>query len=169
MGLLFQTKDCKVRTHVAADAQAILAVYEQSEDFLSLGPVAKASMAMVSADIEHAANSAGVYCVIEDSDGSLIGVLDFVPEYTEHAAFLSLLMISSDRRNRGYGRAIMTGLESYLRQHYETRHILSGVQTNNDHGIRFWKKCGFDIGHVARALDDGTVAYDMKKDMRQTP
>ena len=58
-----------MRVHTAADIQAILSVYEQSEDFLSLGPVPKASMKMVSADIEHSTRSGGVFCVIENHDG----------------------------------------------------------------------------------------------------
>lgn len=157
-----------MRVHTAADIQAILSVYEQSEDFLSLGPVPKASMKMVSADIEHSTRSGGVFCVIENHDGSQVGVLDFVPQYSTHTCFLSLLMIARDHRGKGYGQAIIQALESYLRRNYKTHSIESGVQTNNSRGMGFWRKCGFDIGNIARALDDRTVAYSMRKEIKQT-
>ncbi len=57
----------------------------------------------------------------------------------------------------------MNKLESYLRQNYQTHTIESGVQTNNKVGISFWKRCGFVIECNPKAMDDGTIVYDMKK------
>jgi ribosomal protein S18 acetylase RimI-like enzyme len=99
----------------------------------------------------------------DDSDGNQIGVLDFVPETTKGIAFLSLLMIAQKHRRKGHGQAIVSSLASFLKCRYGTRIIESGVQTNNDRGMRFWRKCGFEIGRNARALEDKTAAYDMKK------
>jgi len=163
MKALFRANDCVVRMIEKDDLPKTLEVYQQAEDFLSLGPVPKASMEMILADIQHSKESGGLFCVVIDCNGNMIGVVDFVAELTKGTAFLSLLMISYRFRNRGIGKAIVKGLESYLMHTYGTHTIESGVQTNNEPGIMFWKKCGFEIGRIARALDDGTVAYDMKK------
>jgi len=163
MKTLFRAKGCIIRTIDEGDLQKTLEVYQQVEDFLSLGPVPKASMEMVLADMEHSKQSGGFFCVIHDRTGDQIGVLDFVPERTEGIAFLSLLMISQRARHQGNGRAIVGKLESYLRRKYGTQTIESGVQTNNDQGIGFWKHCGFEIGQTPKALGDGTAAYEMKK------
>jgi RimJ/RimL family protein N-acetyltransferase len=163
MKVLFRANNCVVRRIEENDLQRTLEVYQQVEDFLFLGLVAKASMEMVQADIEHSKKSGGLFCVIDDRNGNQIGVIDFVPETTKGTAFLSLLMISQKHRHQGNGQAIVNNLESYLKQNYGTHTIESGVQTNNSAGIAFWKRCGFEIGQTAKALNDGTVVYDMKK------
>jgi ribosomal protein S18 acetylase RimI-like enzyme len=122
-------------------------------------------MKMVSADIQHSTQSGGLFCVIEDDTGSQIGILDFIPGYANRTAFLSLLMISREHRNKGYGKAVVEALESYLIRNHKTDLIESGVQTNNEPGIRFWRNRGFEIGQTAKALDDGTVAFEMKKEI----
>lgn len=163
MKALFRAGTCAVRLRSDADAEAILAIYRQSEDFLSLGPVAKASMEMVIADIQHSGEAGGLFCVIEDALGNRVGVLDFVPEYSTRTALLSLLMISREHRHRGYGTAVVAALESYLVTNYQTDWIESGVQTNNGPGIRFWTNRGFAVGHTPRVIGDGTVAFEMRK------
>ena len=162
---LFHTKDCTIKRIEQADLQSTLEVYRQVEDFLSLGPVPKASMEMVLADIKHSKESGGLFCVINNQNGTQIGVLDFVPETSKGVACLSLLMISQKYRHQGNGQAVLNNLELYLKQYYGTHTIESGVQTNNNAGIEFWKRCGFEIGHVAKAMNDGTVVYDMKKNL----
>jgi ribosomal protein S18 acetylase RimI-like enzyme len=152
-----------VRPYEHVDFDSVFHVYRACEDFLSLGPVAVASQEMVLSDIEHSRQEGGVFCIVDDAHRTTIGVLDFVPENKPGTAFLLLLMIAKVFRGRGYGSELMDLLEAYLRTNYMTRTIESGVQTNNEDGIQFWKKCGFDIGSVAIALDDGTVAYEMKK------
>ncbi len=166
MEVLFSAKDCSVKELEEAELQGTLRVYEQVEDFLALGPVPKASMEMVLADLRHSKESGGRFCSIDDRNGNQIGVLDFVPETTAGTAFLSLLMICQDHRHKGIGRAVVKGLECYLSQRYHTQLIESGVQINNEPGKAFWRACGFQIGQDAKAMEDGTVAYDMKKTLR---
>ena len=163
MKVLFHANDFIVRVIEEGDLQKTLEVYQQAEDFLSLGPVPRASIEMVHADIKHYKESGGLYCMIQHKNGNHVGVVDFVPETTKGIAFLSLLLISHRFRNRGIGHSIVKNLESYLQQKYRTHTIESGVQTNNDPAINFWKKCGFKIGTNARAIGDGTIAYEMKK------
>ena len=166
MEALFYVKDCTIKEFEEGDLQSTLRVYEQVEDFLALGPVPKASMRMVLADLKHSTESGGRFCLIIDSKGNKIGVLDFVPETTKGTAFLSLLMISQDCRRKGIGRAVVIGLERFLSQRYQTQMIQSGVQVNNEPGIAFWRACGFEIEMKAKDVGDGTVAYDMKKILR---
>ena len=83
MKAIFCAKDCIVRAIEAEDLERTLAVYQQVEDFLSLGPVPRASMEMVLADIQHSEESGGLFCVVVDNNENQIGVLDFVPELTK--------------------------------------------------------------------------------------
>jgi hypothetical protein len=112
MEALFHAKDCIVKEVEESDLQDTLQVYKQVEDFLALGPVPKASMEMVLADIDHSKQSGGHFCIIVDRNGSKVGVVDFVPETKAGVAFLSLLMISQDNRHKGIGKAVVIGLES---------------------------------------------------------
>jgi 2-polyprenyl-3-methyl-5-hydroxy-6-metoxy-1,4-benzoquinol methylase/ribosomal protein S18 acetylase RimI-like enzyme len=171
MGTVFTAGSLTVRTYEPRDREAILAVYRQCEDFLSLGPVPTASMEMVIADINHSAAAKGQFCVIQNARGETIGVLDFTPRTPENTGVLSLLMISRQHRNKGHGKAIVGALESHLRDTCKVDAIESGVQVNNPDGIRFWRKRGFQIGTVARRHDDGTTAFDMHKKLepRSTP
>lgn len=165
MSVLFVTGGLKVRTLEPSDRAAVLSVYKQCEDFLSLGPVPKASREMVASDITHSAAAQGLYCVIEDLNGQTVGVVDFSCEAARGTAVLWLLMISARHRRKGYGTAIAAALESYLRDTYGVRTIESGVQVNNPMAIRFWSRCGYKIGTVPRSQADGTVAYDMTRDI----
>jgi ribosomal protein S18 acetylase RimI-like enzyme len=165
MAVLFAAEGLVARTYEPRDLAAILSVYQQCEDFLSLGPVAVASMEMVIADINHSAVVKGQFCVIENVRGETIGVLDFSTRSSENTGVLSLLMIARQHRNKGHGKAIVNALESYLRATYNVETIESGVQVNNPRGIHFWKTRGYQIGTLATLLEDGTTAYDMKKEL----
>jgi RimJ/RimL family protein N-acetyltransferase len=160
---IFHANDFEVRPVTSADFESTLKVYEQCEDFLSLGPVPKASKEMVQADIDHSKSSNGIFCGIWDKSGTQVGVLDFIPEMEKGIAFLSLLMISEPYRYGGIGTVIVAELEAHLMTNYKTRILKSGVQTNNAIGIKFWKKCGFILETKPTAIDDGTVAYQMQK------
>ena len=163
MSTIFSVNEFDVKPVTSADFDSTLKVYEQCEDFLSLGPVPKASKEMVQADIDHSISSNGIFCGIWDKTGVQVGVLDFIPEMEEGTAFLSLLMISGHCRYGGIGTAILAELESHLTANYKTIILKSGVQTNNAIGIKFWKKCGFILDKEPTAIDDGTVAYQMQK------
>ncbi len=163
MNALFSAGRFTVRPVASGDVASTLQVYEQCEDFLSLGPVPKASRAMVLADIEHSAQAGGVYCGIWDEAGTQIGILDFVPEAGERTSFLSLLMISGPHRRKGLGSAVLAALESHLATRYGTLVLESGVQVSNGPGIAFWEKHGFRIDRDPRPMSDGTTAYAMSK------
>lgn len=141
-----------------------LEVYRQCEDFLSLGPIHVASMSMVLNDINHSRENNGIYCGIWNEQNEQIGVLDFIP-MANQIVDLSLLMISKKNRQNGIGTKIMKDFETYLKINYQTKTIHSGVQVNNEPGIYFWKKCGYIIGTIARDMHDGTIAFEMHKEI----
>ena len=163
MGTLFRAGECTVRLLEERDLAVVLDIYIHSEDFLSLNHLPKASPEMVAADVAHSKESGGVYCIIQDDLGHLVGVLDLIPEQAQGTAYIQLLMISDQFRNRGHGRCVVEGLERYLKATYGTTVIVSGVQTTNTAAQRFWRRCGFKIDRTARAFDDGLFGFDMRK------
>jgi ribosomal protein S18 acetylase RimI-like enzyme len=162
--IFFQTDELSITAVGNDDTRQILEVYRQSEDFLSLGPVPRASVKMVKDDLERSRNEKGQYCGIRDSHDHLIGIIDFLPMTEErNTAFLSLVMIAVPWRRRGYGKAVVMALEKYLRASYGTQRIKSAVQTNNTDAIRFWRELGYRIATKPEQRPDGTIVYDMTK------
>ena len=162
--ILFQTDELHVATISDRDVPAILEVYRQCEDFLSLGPVPQASTQMVQDDIEHSRGEDGQYCAIRTKHGRAVGVIDFTPNSDcRNTSFLSLLMIAAPWRNIGYGQAVVTSLEQYLKSTYQTEQIDSAVQTNNEVAIRFWRGLGYTLLEEPCRQSDGTITYRMSK------
>jgi ribosomal protein S18 acetylase RimI-like enzyme len=165
MEALFSGDGFTVRPVGRADVRSTLRVYRQCEDFLSLGPVAKASRSMVLADIGHSAKTHGRYCGIWNDDGAQVGVLDFVAARDAGTAFVSLLMICRPHRRRGLGTAVLAALETYLAAKCGSRVLDSGVQVNNRAAIAFWEARGFRIDRRPRPQEDGTTTFAMSKSL----
>lgn len=149
------------------ELEAVLDVYKQCEDFLALGPVSTASMAMVLQDIEHSQAEDGVFCGIYTALGQLIGIIDYVPRSYQgqrHVAFLELLMIAAPFRKQGIGQAVVAAVETAIRQDPKVSTILSGVQVNNPHAMRFWQRLGYRIVSAPKLHPDQTTAVDLRKD-----
>ncbi len=158
--------------HPAAqeDLAALLEVYRQCEDFLSLGPVATASLEMVQKDIELSQSQNGIFCGIYQPDGKMIGVLDYVPSGWEgdtQAAYLSLLMITAPYRSQGIGKAVVEAFEQEIRQDPRLSVIWAGVQVNNPRAVRFWQMNGYRIVSGPKEYPDQTFAYDLRKDIQR--
>jgi len=151
-----------------ADLPAILEVYRQCEDFLALGPVAKASQAMVQADLKLSKDMNGVFCGIFDRQtGEMLGIVDFVSQgYQGRSglAYLSLLMIASPWRSHGLGALVVSAVEAEIRKSGQVQSIEAGVQVNNPGAIRFWQRMGYRIVSEAKLHADGTTAFDLRKD-----
>ncbi len=107
-------------TGTPRELDQILEVYRACEDFLSLGPVAQASTAMVEADLVHSREDGGIFCGIFDPQGNrMLGIVDFIPSgYADdpELAFLSLLMIAAPYRQQGLGQAIVQAVEEWIAQ-----------------------------------------------------
>jgi hypothetical protein len=124
---------------------AVLEVYRGCEDFLALGPVATASMQMVLSDLELSKSIGATFCGIHTPDGSMIGVLDYIPggyQGNPQAAYLSLLMIAASWRNQGVGDAVVI-----------------------PKAVRFWQRHGYRITSEPKLYPDGTTAVDLQKDI----
>ena len=155
--------------HNEPELEQVLKVYRQCEDFLALGPVAQASPEMVSADLELSEQIGGMFCVIEDqASGEIVGVIDFVAsgyEADPALAYLSLLMIAASQRGQGLGTRVVEAVEAEIRSAAPVRAICAGVQANNTGAVRFWQRRGYRIVSEAKLMPDGTVAYDLRKDI----
>ncbi len=156
---LFRCGQFVVRPITEHNIESTLKVYQQSEDFLSLGPNPQASIQMIYNDMEYSERVKGLFCGIWGISGTHLGILDFIPEIREKTAFITLLMIAGPYRNMGIGAEIVTALRHYLVATREIKTIESAVQINNEKGIVFWKKCGFNISEQAEPQADGTTTY----------
>ncbi len=165
------TFTCRGETFVVwpigtAEAQTILTVYEQCEDFLALGPQPRATLAMVLADLQLSADEGGTFCGIYDAHNVMVGIVDFVPRGFEgdpSRAFLSLLMIAAPWRGKGLGAAVVRLIEDEIRRDSHITAIDSGVQVNNPAAIRFWQRCGYTIVSGPTLLPDQTTVFHLRK------
>jgi ribosomal protein S18 acetylase RimI-like enzyme len=143
----------------------VLDVYRQCEDFLALGPAARATPEMVQADLALSRREGGIFCgIYRPEDGRMLGVVDFVVSGFDGdpgLASLILLMIAAPFRGQGLGEAVVHAVEALIRQDGRARAIDSGVQVNNPAAIRFWRRMGYKIVSGARQMEDGTVAYHL--------
>jgi ribosomal protein S18 acetylase RimI-like enzyme len=145
---------------------AILKVYQECEDFLSLGPVANASKTMVLADLEISRQAGGLFRGIFQADGTMVGIIDVLLSGFEgnlEHAFLELLMIGAPYRGQGIGEWVVGTVEKEIRQMPHVKAILTGVQVNNPSAIHFWQHMGYQIVSQAHTLPDTTTVYDLKK------
>lgn len=164
--VIVQTNTFTIGTVKKNDYPVILKIYEQSRDFLSLGPISNASMEMVLKDIKHSKEEKGKYCGIWDLKGNLMGIVDFVPLLADgESSFLSLIIISVDYRDKGLGSKVVQALEQYLKTRYSVKRILSAVQTTNRKAICFWKKCGYTVETILEKRRDETVIFKMGKEL----
>lgn len=160
--------DLEIRPITPAEVSAVLAVYQQCEDFLALGPQPAASMEMVLKDIETSQHDGGIFCGIYNAERTMIGIMDYIPNNFEgeaHQAFLSLLMIARPFRVQGVGKAVVERIEQVIRKDPRITTILSGVQVNNPHAIRFWERNGYRIVSEPELLPDHTIAVRLRKDL----
>jgi ribosomal protein S18 acetylase RimI-like enzyme len=149
----------------SSDLASVLAIYEQCEDFLALGPVPQASVEMVYL-IWKSQKRRGTYYGIYTKERQMIGVVDYVLagyEGNPAHAYLSLLMIASPYRSKGIGRQIVEMVEADIMKNPSVTTILSGVQVNNPVGIAFWQKMGYRIASQPKPMPDQTTVYDLEK------
>lgn len=168
---MLENNDLIIRTIRPDELDQVLGVYKGCEDFLSLGPVAKASIAMVKADLELSQKEGGDFCGIFDRiNGEMIGIVDFVRNGwlgDPSTAFLSLLMIALPHRSRGIGEQVVKLVEADILSSGEVNRIASGVQVNNPGGIRFWQRMGYQIVSGPENMEDGTITYQLLKMVRE--
>ena len=144
----------------------LFAVYKECEDFLALGPVAAASLEMVRADLEMSKTMGGKFCGIYLRDGTMAGVLDFVPgNFREEpdTAYIALLMLKLTFRHQGIGARVLELVEREVRTDPRITRIRIGVMVNNPAAIEFWQNRGFRIYAGPELLADKTTVYRLEK------
>ncbi len=98
--------------------------------------------------------------------GEPVAILDIIMGFPESDCFyVGLLLVDKASRSRGLGEAIYTRAESLMAEQGFLRARL-GVLENNDGGLRFWKRLGFDIVKTAETeIVSGAVrtVYVMEK------
>lgn len=157
--------DLAIRSMSAMDAQLLLGVYQQCEDFLALGPAATASIAMILADLDRSAADNGCYCGIWKGD-DIVGVVDWVAGSGKDAgAFLNLLVLARPHRGQGIGRRVLSWLESQLLIGRGAATIETAVQVNNEAGMDFWRRQGYRPIRGPVRNDDGTTVIILGKQL----
>ena len=147
----------------------VFQVYKECEDFLSLGPELKASLEMVYKDIEYSKECNGIFNIIMDEKGGIVGIIDYIPnKYGEdgYYCYVSLIMIKSQYRNKGYGKRVLKEIEESVHIQFGINRFWASVQINNEKGIRFWKDQGYMICSEPELQPDTTVVVQMKKEKR---
>lgn len=168
MKIVVQDHRFEIRPAAQEDVEAVLAVYEQCEDFLALCQQPPASMAMVQQDIALSQEIGGVFCGIYTDPGKMIGVMDYVPcgyRGAQDTAYLELLMIAAPYRNQGIGRAVVEAVEKEIRKNARVTTILAGVAVNNAPAIHFWQRNGYRIISGPIDYPGQGCGYDLRKDL----
>jgi ribosomal protein S18 acetylase RimI-like enzyme len=122
----------------------------------------------VQQDIEMSPREGSRYCGIYTSDGTMIGVVDFIPanfEGNPQHAFHSLLMIAAPYRQYGLGEQIVKWIEADIKIDGQVRTIFSAVHINNQGALRFWQKNGYQIISDPETQTDTTVTYRLQNDI----
>lgn len=165
--MFIQKKNFTIREVGIAEIDEIFEVYKNCEDFLSLGPVSKASKQMVLDDFKISQEEGGIFCGIYIQN-KMVGVIDFVLSNFDGNpchAYLSLLMISAFYRRQGLGMDVVKAVEEEILKNKSIKSILAGVQTNNQPAIAFWTAMGYKIVSEPRLMPDTTIAFKLQKDI----
>jgi RimJ/RimL family protein N-acetyltransferase len=123
---------------------------------------------MVEQDIADSQQIGGIFNGVYLADGTLIGVVDFVPQGwagDPQCAYLSLLMIAQPYRGQGIGAAVVQLIEGKIRENPGITTIHAGVQVNNPGAIRFWERHGYHIVSGPELHPDQTTAFRLRKDL----
>ncbi len=79
-----------------------------------------------------------------DAENVLIGLMDIVRGYPEEETWmLGLLLIHSQERGKGLGKAFYQEVASWVKSE-KGKKIRIGVYEDNDTGLEFWKSMGFE-------------------------
>jgi ribosomal protein S18 acetylase RimI-like enzyme len=168
---MIKDRELEIRPVQESEIEQVLEVYRKCEDFLSLGPVPKASKAMVQKDLEISKEENGVFCGIYAGGNRMIGIVDFIPKGYDQKpdrAYLALLMIAKSYRYQGIGARVVRLIEIEIMKDPDIQYIYSGVQVNNAPAIKFWSKMGYQIYAGPELMPDQTTVYHLKKKVFQS-
>jgi ribosomal protein S18 acetylase RimI-like enzyme len=149
------------------DLERVLAVYRQCEDFLALGPVPRASLQMVLADLAIAQQAGSIFYALYLPGNVMAGILDFLAEGYQGdsgQAYLALIMIAQPYRRGGLGKRLLDALETEVRQR-GVHTFVAHVQINNPASLAFFQSRGFVITSKPQLQPDGTTSVELRKQL----
>ena len=95
-------------------------------------------------------------------EDTLLAVMDLIDGYPEEAfAFIGFFMLRLSLQGKGEGSRLICEILTYLRQ-LGFAAVRLGIAQENDSGIRFWAKNGFEILKEIKN-DDGVILYAERK------
>ena len=88
-----------------------------------------------------------------DSDGTVVGYLDYTLNYPEAGdATVNLLLVHGPAQNRGIGGRSVSDLEERLRG--RSSRVLASIYGQNTRAKRFWRELGYHFAIDAQPLLD---------------
>lgn len=140
--MIFVTKEFYIDTIGDKDLNKIVEVYNSNRNFLrNHMDVDSITYEWMVEELDSMKNAGFLSCkIVEKQTDKLIGVLDFK---IDEETYLSLLMIHSDYKNKGYGKLVYQALEKHAKSEKSMR-IRIDVVTNYDKTVLdFWSRNGF--------------------------
>jgi 8-oxo-dGTP pyrophosphatase MutT (NUDIX family)/ribosomal protein S18 acetylase RimI-like enzyme len=168
MTILVSNDNFSIHEIRSDDLESVLAIYQESEDFLALGPEPHASMVMVQEDIKSSHQDSELYCGIYDSGLRMVGVVSFIPWNfggRKKYAYFSLLMIAQPFRKQKIGSQIVSLIEEEVHRKYQVTLIGTSVQVNNPKALKFWNKNGYQISSGPELQSDQTTVFHLQKEL----
>lgn len=140
--MFFKTNDFYVDLIKNEDLNEVIEVYNSNKHFLiNHMDKDKITNEWIINELESMKKVGFFSCKIVDVNSEkIIGVIDFK---IEHETYLSLLMIHSDFKNKGFGKLLFKSFEEYAKS-LKSKCIRIDVVTNYDDSVlNFWSKNGF--------------------------
>jgi GNAT superfamily N-acetyltransferase len=75
-------------------------------------------------------------------------------------------MIAAPYRRRGLGKQVVRQIETEILKNSRVRAILTAVQINNPHALRFWQKQGYKIDSDPEVQPDTTITCRLRKNIK---
>lgn len=95
-------------------------------------------------------------------DNTLLAVMDLIDGYPEDQfAFIGFFMLRLSLQGKGEGSRLIGDILDYL-QKLGFAAVRLGIDKNNENGIRFWTKNGFEIIKEIEK-EDGIILYAARK------
>jgi ribosomal protein S18 acetylase RimI-like enzyme len=116
-------------------------LFFQDEKLLSAGAAEALLFDQPDDSYPHSKVVLGIHTI---DQAELVGVVDLIEHYRDYGTLsLVLMLIKPDCRNKELGSTAYHQLEAWAIGR-QIRKIRLGVLFGNDHGVRFWKKMGFN-------------------------
>ena len=141
--MIFESKDFYLDLVEIKDLNDIVEVYNSNRNFLvSHMDTYKVTYEWVLEELESMKKVGFYSCkIVEKNSSRIIGIIDFkIGEET----YLSLLMIHSDYKNKGFGKSIYQAFEEYIKSEKSKCMRIDVVTNYDDNVIDFWVRNGFD-------------------------